>query len=148
VKVARTVPNGERGGNPSNLHNKKAKNMIDCIVFSKSKGTLEVSVSVYVFKENDVFVAYCPSLDLSGYDHTEEAARADFDYALQEYVKFQMQNDTLDKDLTRHGWEVKQRKAKGPEIGTLLRRTQLRNVFKKPEYKMIRNVTDLKTAYA
>ena len=128
MKVARTVPNGERGGNPSNLHNKKAKNMIDCIVFSKSKGTLEVSVSVYVFKENDVFVAYCPSLDLSGYDHTEEAARADFDYALQEYVKFQMQNDTLDKDLTRHGWEVKQRKAKGPEIGTLLRRTQLRNV--------------------
>ena len=122
--------------------------MIDCIVFSKTKGTLEVSVSVYVFKENDVFVAYCPSLDLSGYDYTEESARADFEYALQEYVKFQIQNDTLDKDLTRHGWEVKQRKAKGPEIGTLLRRTQLRNVFKKPEYKMIRKVTDLKAAYA
>jgi hypothetical protein len=122
--------------------------MIDCIVFSKTKGTLEVSVSVYVFKENDVFVAYCPSLDLSGYDQTEEAARADFEFVLQEYVKYQMQHDTLDKDLTRHGWEVKQRKAKGPEIGTLLRRTQLRNVFKKPEYKMVRNVTDLKAAYA
>ena len=78
--------------------------MIDCIVFSKTKGTLEVSVSVYLFKENDVFVAYCPSLDLSGYDQTEEAARADFEYALKEYVKFQMQHDTLDKDLTRHGW--------------------------------------------
>jgi len=77
--------------------------MIDLIVFSKTKGTLEVSVSVYLFKENDVYVAYCPSLDLSGYDYTEEAARADFEYTLQEYVKFQMQNETLDKDLMRHG---------------------------------------------
>ena len=122
--------------------------MIDSIVFSKTKGTLEVSVSVYVFKENDVFVAYCPSLDLSGYDSTEEAARRDFEYHLREYVKFQIQHDMLHKDLTRHGWEVKTRKAKGPEIGLLLRRTQLRDVFKKPEYKMIRNTTDLKSAYA
>ena len=96
---------------------------------------MEVSVSVYVFKENDIFVAYCPSLDLSGYDRTEEAARRDFEYHLQEYVKFQVQHDMLHKDLTRHGWEVKPRKAKGPEIGLLLRRTQLRDVFKKPEYK-------------
>ena len=51
--------------------------MIDYIVFSKTKGTLEVSVSVYVFKEHDVYVAYCPSLDLSGYDRTEEDARRD-----------------------------------------------------------------------
>ena len=122
--------------------------MIDSIIFSKTKGTMEVSVSVYVFKENDVYVAYCPSLDLSGYDSTEEAARQDFEYVLQEYVRFQLQHETLDKDLARHGWEVKQRKAKGPEIGTLLRRTQLRDVFKKPEYRMIRNITDLKGAYA
>jgi hypothetical protein len=59
-----------------------------------------------------------------------------------------MEHDTLNKDLERHGWEVKQRKAKGPEIDTLLRRTQLRNVFKKPEYRMIRRTTDLKATYA
>ena len=122
--------------------------MIDSIVFSKTKGTLEVSVSVYVFKENDVYVAYCPSLDLSGYDRTEEDARRDFEFHMQEYFNFQVLHDTLHKDLTRHGWEVKQRKAKGPEIGSLLRRTQLRDVFRKPEYKMIRNTTDLKAAYA
>ena len=122
--------------------------MIDSILFSKVKGTLEISVSVYLFKENDVFVAYCPSLDLSGYDRTEDDARRDFEYHLHEYVKFQVQHDTLHKDLTRHGWQVMQRKAKGPEIGSLLRRTQLRDVFRKPEYKMIRNTTDLKTVYA
>jgi hypothetical protein len=79
--------------------------MIDSIVFSKTKGTLEVSVSIYVFKENDVFIAYCPSLDFSGYDKTEEAAFRDFEYVLGEYAKFQMQHGTLNKDLTRHGWK-------------------------------------------
>lgn len=64
-------------------------------------------MSVYVFKENDVFVAYCPSLDLSGYNQTEEAARADFEYVLHEYVKYQMQHDTLDKDLTRLATRVR-----------------------------------------
>ena len=49
--------------------------MLDSIIFSKTKGTLEISVSVYVFKENDVFIAYCPSLDISGYNTTEEEAR-------------------------------------------------------------------------
>ena len=116
--------------------------MLDSIIFSKTKGTLEISVSVYVFKEDDVFIAYCPSLDISGYNTTEEEARHDFEYALNEYVKFQMEHDTLNKDLERHG------KAKGPEIDTLLRRTQLRNVFKKPEYRMIRRTTDLKATYA
>ena len=46
------------------------------------------------------------------------------------------------------GWLVMQRKAKGPELGSLLWRTQLRDVFKKPEYKMIRKTTDLKAVYA
>jgi hypothetical protein len=77
--------------------------MLDTIIFSKTKGTLEISVSVYVFKENDVFIAYCPSLDISGYNTTEEEARHDFEYALNEYVKFQMEHDTLNKDLARHG---------------------------------------------
>ena len=49
--------------------------MLDSIIFSKTKGTLEISVSVYVFKENDVFIAYCPSLDISGYNTTEEQQR-------------------------------------------------------------------------
>ena len=122
--------------------------MIDSILFSKTKGILEVSVSIYVFKENDVYVAYCPSLDLSGYERTEEAACRDFEYVLGEYAKFQMQHGTLNEDLTRHGWEVMQRRAKGPELGKLLRKTQLRDVFKKQEYRMIRNTTDLKATYA
>jgi len=100
--------------------------MLDSIIFSKAKGTIEISVSVYVFKENEVFIAYCPSLDISGYNNTEEEARHDFEYALNEYVRFQIEHDTLNKDLERHGWEIMQRKAKGPEISTLILARRLR----------------------
>lgn len=104
-----------------------------------SKTDIEVSVSVYVFKENDVYIAYCPSLDLSGYDLTEEAARKDFEYLLDEYMRHQMQNNTLQQDLVRHGWKVGIRKAKEPAVKDLLRRsTQLRNLFAQPEYQKIR----------
>ena len=36
-----------------------------------------MAISVLFFKENDVWIAYCPSLDLSGYDTTEEKAGED-----------------------------------------------------------------------
>lgn len=48
--------------------------------------TVSVSVSVAIFKEGDTFIAYCPSLDLSGYDTTEDKARADFEYVLKEWL--------------------------------------------------------------
>lgn len=48
--------------------------------------SVSVSVSVFLFKEGEVFIAYCPSLELSGYDTTEDKARADFEYVLKEWL--------------------------------------------------------------
>ena len=31
---------------------------------------ISISVSVFLFKEENAYIAYCPSLDLSGYDAT------------------------------------------------------------------------------
>ena len=75
---------------------------MNSITFNKTD--IEVSVSVYVFKEKDIYIAYCPSLDLSGYNITEESARKDFEYMLDEYMRHQIQNNTLQQDLVRHGW--------------------------------------------
>lgn len=66
----------------------------------------KLSVSVIVFKENDVYIAYCPSLDLSGYDHTEEAAKRDFEYVLRQWLTEQMESNTLHDDLRQHGWKM------------------------------------------
>ena len=43
---------------------------------------IKVDVSVFLFKEDDVFHAYCPELDLAGYDYTEDGAKKSFEFVL------------------------------------------------------------------
>lgn len=69
------------------------------------KGSVGISVSVYLFKDGNAYVAYCPSLDLTGYDTTEEAAKTDFEYMLHDWLEEQVAEGTLHEDLTRHGWQ-------------------------------------------
>lgn len=71
---------------------------------------LDVAVTVYVYHDmshpdGDVYIAYCPSLNLVGYDHGEVLAKKDFEYVLTEYLKEQMSNKTLKEDLMAHGWK-------------------------------------------
>lgn len=112
------------------------KKIMNSIIFSKQG--IDISVSVYTFKEGNVFIAYCPSLDLSGYDTTEEKAKEDFQYMLKEYLHHQLQNNTLQQDLKRHGWSIGIRKYKEPELKDMLdRNRQLRNVVSLPAYSKI-----------
>ena len=87
---------------------------------SFSKSGVEISVSLFVFKEGDTYIAYCPSLDLSGYDLTEESARADFDYMLSDYLSNQLRNGTLRADLALHGWKVGKAKGNEPDLSDML----------------------------
>ena len=77
---------------------------------------INISVSVFLFKEGDAYIAYCPSLDLSGYDTTEDSAKQDFEYMLREWLREQMDNGTLHRDLVKHGWKVGQEKAIEPSV--------------------------------
>lgn len=97
---------------------------------------INVSVSVSLFKEGDTYIAYCPSLDLSGYDTTEDSARADFEYMLREWLKDQIANGTLQRDLARHGWKVGEDTATEPSVADLLRRNRSAGkIFSMPEFR-------------
>ena len=87
---------------------------------SFSKDGVEISVSLFVFKEGDTYIAYCPSLDLSGYDLTEESARADFDFMLSDYLSEQLRNGTLRADLALHGWKMGKAKGNEPDLSDML----------------------------
>ena len=65
---------------------------------------IKVDVSVFLFKEDDVFHAYCPELDLIGYDYTEEGAKKSFEFVLKDYLDYTVENGTLEQDLLNHGW--------------------------------------------
>lgn len=97
---------------------------------------VSVSVSVFLFKEGEVFIAYCPSLDLSGYDTTEDKARADFEYILQEWLQEQVTNGTLQEDLTRYGWKIEHGGATEPTVEEILQRNRSASkVFELPEFR-------------
>jgi hypothetical protein len=85
-----------------------------------SNGGVEISVSLFTFKEGDVYIAYCPSLDLSGYDHDEAKAKADFEAMLADYLAWQMRNGTLRADLSAHGWHIGKAKGNEPPLSELL----------------------------
>ena len=97
---------------------------------------ISISVSVFLFKEENAYIAYCPSLDLSGYDATEDSAKQDFEYVLREWLREQMDNGTLYRDLAKHGWKVGQEKAIEPSVADMIRGNKSAGkIFSLPEFK-------------
>ena len=96
---------------------------------------IKVDVSVFLFKEDDVFHAYCPELDLVGYDYTEEGVKKSFEWVLKDYLDYTIENGTLEQDLLSHGWrKYKSGKVAEPTASLLLRRSQLKKVLGKREF--------------
>ena len=65
---------------------------------------IEINVSVFVYKDldypnGDMYIAYCPELDLVGYDTTNRKARKSFEFVLKDYLDDTIENGTLEEDL-------------------------------------------------
>ena len=86
---------------------------------------MNIKGSGFIFKEGKSWIAYCPSLDLSGYDITEDGAKKDFDWILQDWLKMQTCNKTLDEDLKKHGGTIDQSKWSEPDFKELLEKDKL-----------------------
>ena len=97
---------------------------------------VDITVSLFVFKEGDTFIAYCPSLDLSGYDYTADGACSDFEYMLTDYLNHQLENGTLRADLVSHGWICDEAKGREPELSDMLAsNSQLKRLVAQPYSK-------------
>ena len=108
----------------------------------KAGNLISGSVSVFIYKDlsypdGDMYIAYCPSLDLVGYDRTQKKAKADFEWVLKDYLQDQLNNDTLNADLREHGWHLLNDSSEEPELRDLLGKdTQLQSVVKQ-EYRKV-----------
>lgn len=97
---------------------------------------VSANLSVFLFKEGEVFHAYCPELDLFGYDYTEQGARESFDYVLKDYFDFTISRGTLEQDLLAHGWRrSKDGEVSKPTPATLLRNGHFKDVLRKSEFR-------------
>lgn len=101
---------------------------------------IRVNVSVFVYKDadypdGDMYIAYCPELDLTGYDTTNRKARKSFEYVLKDYLDFTLENNTLEADLLDHGWKIfKDGRIVEPTYSEMLKRSQLKSVLKQNQF--------------
>jgi len=86
------------------------------------KDSFRFNVDIYIFKERENYISYCPSLDIcsSGVDFND--ALKNFYEAFELYADYWVENGTLEEDLVAHGWKVVAHTAKPPCPQTLLDR--------------------------
>lgn len=109
-------------------------NTMDKINVSSEKVSSELAI--FLFREDDNFIAYSPALDLSGYGKTEEDARNSFNIVLKEYFDYAINEGTLYEDLKSHGWLLKKHKIETPKISVLVRQNdELSNILDKKDFK-------------
>ena len=96
-------------------------------------------LSVYHFKEDESYIAYCPSLDLSSYGTTEEHAKKSFEEILSITIKYMVNKNTLIDDFKKHGWSIKslkQKKIKSPSVEYMIQKNKvLRDILDNKEYQ-------------
>ena len=77
-------------------------------VIRKTKDSIKVEVEIFVVKEGDFFVAYCPALQVSSYGNTGKDAKKGFDGALNIFINETEKRGSFEKVLLKMGWSLKQ----------------------------------------
>lgn len=102
------------------------------------KNGIIVKLSVYIFKEDNAYISYCPSLDLSGCGNDIKEAKDSMKETLLLYLDYTISKNTLLRDLRKHGWNVrgiKQRKIKAPKFDDLLHNEEFLDILENKEYQ-------------
>ena len=71
------------------------------------KKTVTTNVTVMLYEQGDYIMAYCPALDLSSYAHTEAEAVTSFREALDIFLEYCQEEDTLEQNLVACGWKLR-----------------------------------------
>ena len=101
--------------------------------------TIEVNLSVILFKEDDNVIAYCPALNVYGYGMTETEAKKSFETSLSEFFRYTLNKKTLNSELEALGWKIRRGpKFIPPVFSTLLsKNSDFRTIFDTKAFKKI-----------
>ncbi|MDR1021946.1 MAG: hypothetical protein LBL94_01535 [Prevotellaceae bacterium] len=103
------------------------------------------TVDVYTFKEGEMYIAYCPSMDISAYGLSEDDAKKSFSEVMEAHIAYCVQKKTLKKDLEAHGWKIakgKKLEVQTPSVEQMLSSNEpLKDIVYNRDYqKVSRNV--------
>lgn len=87
------------------------------------------TITVMLYEQGDYIVAYCPSLDLSSYDKTQEGAKAAFQEALDIFLEYCEENGTLEQNLVACGWNLRHGFVEPTEVNVLLNQVDFKKYF-------------------
>lgn len=109
--------------------------------WTKDNKTITVNVPVMLFKEEEIYIAYIPNLDLSGYGESEDSAKESLKFSLDTYFNYTHNKNTLTADLILHGWSIRKKTKPytAPQISELLsKNSYLKDIFDSRKYTMDR----------
>lgn len=106
--------------------------------YETANARINIVLGVYIFMDENIFIAYCPALDLSGYGKNEQEAKESFGEVMRQYIEYGLHKHTLVEDLQKHGWNVKsmkQRKFKSPNIETMMKNNpEFKDIIENKDY--------------
>lgn len=79
----------------------------------------DISFTVHLFKEGDVYVAYVPELDVSSCGDTPEQARKNIQDAVRVFLETSEEMGTLKDILEESGYRLEDDKWRAPEFVSL-----------------------------
>ena len=79
----------------------------------------DISFTVHVFKEGEVYVAYVPELDVSSCGDTPEEARNHIQEAAQAFLETSQEMGNLNQVLEEAGYELEGETWRAPEFVSL-----------------------------
>jgi len=65
-----------------------------------------IGVEIFIFKEDEQFIAYSPALEVSSYGDTGKDAENAFQEATNIFIKYAYKKGTLVADLLELGWTI------------------------------------------
>jgi len=78
--------------------------------FGDGKYNINISLSIYFWKEDDICFSYSPALDITGYGDDEFKARDSFEITLSEFLSYTHNKKTIYDELENLGWTVNRKK--------------------------------------
>lgn len=83
----------------------------------------------YVFRENGLYIAYCPSLDISSSGKAFNDAIGNFYECFQLHIECCVENGTLHDDLLAHGWKFRKNGVVPPKFPVLMRKPEMKKLL-------------------
>ena len=105
----------------------------------KDFGNRRVSINtqVFLFEEDNVYFAYNPALDLTGYGNDANEALGSFTVVLDEFLRYTLNKNTFFLELQRLGWKIKSKKKQmsAPQMSDMINTNdQLKDIVNSKQY--------------